>query len=186
MSETTRIFQAIEQGDAQAGEQLLPLVYDELRKLAAQRMSSEKPGHTLQPTALVHEVWLKLTGKENVRWDDQAHFFGAAAEAMRRILIDSARRKSAQRHGGGRKRVDFDGLDLAAPDADDKLLLVNDALTKFAAQDPVKAELVKLRYFGGMTTAEAAKVLNISAPTAERYWVFAKAWLHREITRASQ
>jgi RNA polymerase sigma factor (TIGR02999 family) len=182
MSDVTRILQAIEQGEPGAANELLPLVYEELRKLAAQRMAMENPGQTLQPTALVHEAWLRLTGDDNIRWDGRAHFFGAAAEAMRRILIDNARRKNARRHGGDQQRVDFQDFDAAAPDSDESLLAVNEALEKFAAQDPLKAELVKLRYFAGMTVDEAARVLRISLPTAHRYWVFAKAWLHREIT----
>ena len=183
MSDATRILQAIEQGEPGAANELLPLVYEELRKLAAQRMAMENPGQTLQPTALVHEAWLRLTGNDDIRWEGRAHFFGAAAEAMRRILIDNARRKNAQRHGGDQQRVDFQDFDAAAPDSDESLLAVSEALEKFAARDPVKAELVKLRYFAGMTVDEAARVLRISPPTAHRYWVFAKAWLHREITR---
>jgi len=183
MSDVTRIFQAIERGEPGAANELLPLVYEELRKLAAQRMAVENPGQTLQPTALVHEAWLRLAGNDNIRWDGRAHFFGAAAEAMRRILIDNARRKNARRHGGDQQRVDFQDFDAAAPDSDESLLAVNEALEKFAAHDPLKAELVKLRYFAGMTVEEAARVLRISPPTAHRYWVFAKAWLHREITR---
>jgi len=183
MSDATRILEAIEQGQPGAADELLPLVYEELRKLAAQRMAMENPGQTLQPTALVHEAWLRLVGNDNPQWEGRAHFFGAAAEAMRRILIDNARRKHARRHGGDLQRVDFQDFDAAAPDSDESLLAVNEALEKFAAQDPLKAELVKLRYFAGMTVEEAARVLRISPPTAHRYWVFAKAWLHREITR---
>jgi RNA polymerase sigma factor (TIGR02999 family) len=186
MSEATRILQAIEQGDTGAADELLPLVYEELRKLAAQRMAMENPGQTLQPTALVHEAWLRLTGNVNIRWEGRAHFFGAAAEAMRRILIDNARRKNARCHGGDQQRVDFQDFDAASPDSDESLLAVNEALEKFAAHDPLKAELVKLRYFAGMTVEEAARVLRISPPTAHRYWVFAKAWLHRELTRPAQ
>jgi RNA polymerase sigma factor (TIGR02999 family) len=182
MSEVTHILEAIERGEPGAANELLPLVYEELRKLAAQRMALENPRQTLQPTALVHEAWLRLTGDENTRWEGRAHFFGAAAEAMRRILIDNARRKNARRHGGDQQRVDFQDFDVAAPDPDEKLLAVNEALEKFAAHDPLKAELVKLRYFAGMTVDEAARVLRISPPTAHRYWVFARAWLYREIT----
>jgi RNA polymerase sigma factor (TIGR02999 family) len=181
MSDVTRILQALEQGNPQAADELLPLVYEELRKLAAARMARENPGHTLQPTALVHEAWLRLVGDENVRWDGRAHFFGAAAEAMRRILIDRARHRNARRHGGDLQRVDLEGMEIAAPDDDDQLLAVNEALEKLAAQDKLKAELVKLRYFAGLTIEEAAQVLRISEPTAKRYWTFAKAWLHREI-----
>ena len=183
MGEATRILGAIQKGDAQAADELLPLVYDELRKLAAAKMNLEAQEHTLQPTALVHEAWLALIGNDSVKWEGRAHFFGAAAEAMRRILIDNARRKNARRHGGDQQRVDFQDFDAAAPDSDESLLAVNEALEKFAAHDPLKAELVKLRYFAGMTVEEAARVLRISPPTAHRYWVFAKAWLHREITR---
>jgi RNA polymerase sigma factor (TIGR02999 family) len=171
----------MEQGDPKVAEELLPLVYEELRRLAAVRMARENPGHTLQPTALVHEAWLRLVGDENVRWDGRAHFFGAAAEAMRRILIDRARRRNARRHGGDQQRVDLPAVEIAAPDDDDQLLAVNEALEKLAAQDKPKAELVKLRYFAGLTIEEAAQVLRISEPTAKRHWTFAKAWLHREI-----
>jgi RNA polymerase sigma factor (TIGR02999 family) len=181
MSDITRILESIEHGDPRAADELLPLVYEELRKLAAARMAQENPGHTLQPTALVHEAWLRLVGDENVRWDGRAHFFGAAAEAMRRILIDRARRRNARRHGGDQQRVDFPAVEIAAPDDDDQILAVNEALEKLAAQDKLKAELVKLRYFAGLTIEEAAQVLRISEPTAKRYWTFAKAWLHREI-----
>ncbi len=181
MSDVTRILSAIENGDPQAADELLPLVYEELRKLATMRMARETPGHTLQPTALVHEAWLRLVGNKKTQWDGRAHFFGAAAEAMRRILVDRARRKNAIRHGAGQQRVDLQDANLAAPDDNEQLLAVNDALEKLAAQDKAKAELVKLRYFTGMTLEEAARILGISEPTAKRQWAFAKAWLHREI-----
>ena len=181
MSDVTRILSAIEHGDARAADELLPLVYEELRRLAAAKMAQEPAGHTLQPTALVHEAWLRLAGNEKAQWDGRAHFFAAAAEAMRRILVDRARRKSAIRHGAGQQRVDLQDADIAAPDDNEQLLAINDALEKLAAQDKAKAELVKLRYFAGMTLEEAAKVLGISEPTAKRQWTFAKAWLHREI-----
>ena len=181
MIEVTRILDAIQQGDPQAAEELLPLVYEELRKLAAHKMANEPPGQTLQPTALVHEAWLRLVGSENPKFEGRAHFFGAAAEAMRRILIDRARRKRAQRHGSGQQRVDFDDVEIASTTEDDQLLAINEALDKFAAQDQQKAELVKLRYFVGMTIEEAAQALGISEPTANRYWVYARAWLYREI-----
>jgi len=181
MSEVTRILEAIDRGDAQAAGELLPLVYGELRKLAASRLAGEAAGHTLQPTALVHEAWLKLTKDENRRWNGRSHFFAAAAEAMRRILVDSARRKRALRHGGGQQRIDIAEIVLAAPN-DSQVLAVNDALEKFAAVDSQKAELVKLRYFAGLTIDEAAGVLGISAPTAKRYWAYARAWLFEEIT----
>ncbi len=181
MSDVTRVLNAIERGDPVAADELLPLVYGELRKLAAQKMAHEAPGQTLQPTALVHEAWLRLTGNENVRWDGRAHFFAAAAEAMRRILIDNARRKQRLRHGGGQDRVDLQEVDIAAPADDEELLAVNEALEKLAARSPAKAELVKLRYFAGLTIEEAAEVLGISAPTAKRHWTYSRAWLYREI-----
>jgi RNA polymerase sigma factor (TIGR02999 family) len=185
VSDVTKILGAMEQGDRQAAAELLPLVYEELRKLAAAKMASENPGQTLQPTALVHEAWLRLVGDANRKWNDRTHFFAAAAEAMRRILVDNARRKRAQRHGGGQQRLEL--LDLAAPSApnDDQLLAVNDALDKFAALDPQKAELVKLRYFVGMTIEETSEALGISKATAKRHWDYAKAWLYEEI-RAQQ
>ena len=164
-----------------AAEALTPVVYGELRKLAASRLAGEAAGHTLQPTALVHEAWLKLTKDENRRWNGRSHFFAAAAEAMRRILVDSARRKRALRHGGGQQRIDIAEIVLAAPN-DSQILVVNDALEKFATVDRQKAELVKLRYFAGLTIDEAAGVLGISAPTAKRYWAYARAWLFEEIT----
>jgi RNA polymerase sigma factor (TIGR02999 family) len=181
VSDVTQILGAIQQGDPKAAGELLPLVYQELRRLAAFRMANESPGQTLQPTALVHEAWLRLVGNENQHWNGRAHFFGAAAEAMRRILIEKARRRSAQRHGGGLERVDVSMLDLAATHSDEQLFAVNEALDKLAAQNPGKAELVKLRYFVGMTIAEAADALGISEPTARRQWAFARAWLYREI-----
>jgi RNA polymerase sigma factor (TIGR02999 family) len=181
MSDITRILESIEHGNSLAADELLPLVYDELRKLAAARMARENPGQTLQPTALVHEAWLRLVGDETVRWDGRAHFFAAAAEAMRRILIDRARRRNARRHGGDQQRVDLSAVELAAPGDDVQLLAVNDALEKLAARDKIKSELVKLRYFAGLTIGEASQILGISEPTAKRYWTFAKAWLHREI-----
>ena len=159
--------------------QLLPLLYEELRKLAASRLANETPGQTLQPTALVHEAWLRLVGKDGqAQFKNRAHFFGAAAEAMRRILIENARRKSARRHGGGQQRVDLQELDIVAETADDELFAVNDALEKLAREDAPKAELVKLRYFVGLTIEEAAEILGISLRTAKRHWTFARAWLH--------
>ncbi len=182
MSQLTRIFDSIEHGDLKAADELLPLVYDELRKLAASKMARESPNQTLQPTALVHEAWLRLVGAENPPFANRAHFFSAAAEAMRRILIDRALSKRAIRHGGGQQRVDFELADeVRAPYPDDKLLAVNDALDKLAVQHKAEAELVKLRYFVGMTLEEAAAALNISARTADNYWAFARAWLYREI-----
>ncbi|HEY1490574.1 MAG TPA: sigma-70 family RNA polymerase sigma factor [Verrucomicrobiae bacterium] len=181
MSEVTRILQSMESGDAKGAEELLPLVYEELRKLAAAKMANESSTQTLQPTALVHEAWLRLTGNENVKWNGRAHFFGAAAEAMRRILIDNARRKRALRHGGDQKRVDLQDVDIAEAEKEDELLDMNDALVEFAAIDKQKAELVKLRYFIGLNVEEAAAILGVSVPTANRWWVFARAWLFEKI-----
>jgi RNA polymerase sigma factor (TIGR02999 family) len=181
LSDVTRILDSIEHGDPKAADELLPLVYGELRKLAASRMANEAPNQTLQPTALVHEAWLRLVGNDNPPFANRAHFFGAAAEAMRRILIDKARRKKAVRHGGDQQRVDFKGVEVAASGDEDELLAVNEALEKLAAQNKVEAELVKLRYFVGMTLEEAAEVLGISARTADNYWTHARAWLYREI-----
>jgi RNA polymerase sigma factor (TIGR02999 family) len=181
VSDVTRILVAIESGDPVAADELLPLVYHELRKLAAHKMANEAPGQTLQPTALVHEAYLRLVGKEDQQWHGRAHFFGAAAEAMRRILIDKARRKRAARHGGGQPHVDVAEVDIAAPADDDQLLAMNEALDRLAAKDKVKADLVKLRYFVGMTIEEAARILGISEPTAKRYWTYARAWLYAEI-----
>src|SRR6516162_8095903 len=181
VSDVTRILSAIEQGDAQAADKLLPLVYEELRKLAAQKMARESDTQTLQPTALVHEAWLRLVGKDNPKFANRAYFFAASAEAMRRILIDRARRKRALRHGGGQQRVDLEHVDLASPSDDDQLLVVNDALDKLAAHSKPEAELVKLRYFVGMTLAEAADALSISARTADNYWAHARAWLFHEL-----
>jgi RNA polymerase sigma factor (TIGR02999 family) len=183
MSDVTEILTAIDRGQARAGE-LLPLVYDELRKLAAARMAHESPGQTLQPTALVHEAWLRLVGDANPKFDGRAHFFAAAAEAMRRILIDNARRKRALRHGGGQARVDIQDIEIAAASREDELLAVHEALEKLAAEDTGLAELVKLRFFAGFTNKEAAELLGVSEPTVERRWAFAKAWLYRKIQSA--
>lgn len=181
MSEVTQVLNAIHQGDPRAAGQLLPLVYEELRKLATCKMANEAPGQTLQPTALVHEAWLRLGGGEDRTWDSRAHFFGAAAEAMRRILIENARRKRALRHGGGQARLDVQELEIASPSPDDQILAIDEALSKFAALDKDKAELVKLRYFAGMTIEEAAGVLGISEATAKRWWAYARAWLYAEV-----
>ncbi len=181
MSAVTHVLQAIEHGDTKAADELLPLVYEELRKLAARRMANESPGQTLQPTALVHEAWLRLVGSEQQTWQNRAHFFGAAAEAMRRILIDRARRKRALRHGGGQQRLDVQEVEIAANSDDDQLLAVNEALDQLALEDKPKAELVKLRYFVGLTIDEAAQLLGISAPTAKRWWAYARAWLYHQI-----
>ena len=184
ISDVTHILEAVEHGDLHAAQQLLPLVYDELRKLAAAKMARENSDQTLQPTALVHEAWLRLTGNENQKWNGRSHFFGAAAEAMRRILIDNARRKRAARHGGGQAKVNISEVEAAAAAKDDELLAVSDALEKLAARDKQKAELVKLRYFVGLTTEEAAEVLGVSVPTADRWWNFSRAWLFEEIKRS--
>lgn len=171
--------------DPYAGDRLLPLVYEELRRLAARKMSGENPGQTLQATALVHEAWLRLGGDQQRTWQNQSHFYAAAAEAMRRILIDNARRKGALRHGGDVVRVEFnfDELELVAGTDDDRLLALHEALDRLAAHDSVKAELVKLRFFAGLTLPEAAQALDLSEPTAKRYWAYARAWLFREITK---
>jgi len=181
MNEVTQILGAVSRGEAKAANELLSLVYEELRRLAAAKMASEAPGQTLQPTALVHEAWLRLTNDDKRKWNDRTHFFAAAAEAMRRILVDNARRKRTERHGGGQQRVELPELASAVMETDDKVLAVNEALEKFAVLDPQKAELVKLRYFVGMTLEQAAEALGISERTAKRYWAFARAWLHEEI-----
>jgi RNA polymerase sigma factor (TIGR02999 family) len=181
MSDVTRILTDIEQGDARATDELLPLVYQELRRLAAHKMAGERPGHTLQATALVHEAWLKLVDSPHQSWQNRAHFFGAAAEAMRRILIARARRKQTQRRGARAEHLDFDALEIASPAPDDQLLALNDALDRFAILEPQQAELVKLRYFVGMKIPEAAEVLGISEATAKRWWAYARAWLYHEI-----
>ena len=183
MSEVTRILNAIHEGDARAAGHLFPLVYQEMRAVAARMMAGEKPGQTLQATALVHEAWLRL-GTGDQRWKSRAHFFGVAAEAMRHILIDSARRKLAARHGGGQVRLDVDEVEIATGVPDDELLAVHDALDKLAAYDPRKAELVKLRYFAGFGIEEAAGILGMAVRTAEREWTFARTWLLREIQAA--
>ena len=177
----TQVLQAVGAGDAQAADKLLPLVYEELRRLAVHKMAGQAPGHTLQPTALVHEAWLRLAGNEAGRFAGRAHFFAAAAEAMRHILIDSARRKRAVRHGGGQVRVDIEHVEIASLVDDDELLAVHDALDKLAAEDAQKAELAKLRYFVGLSFEEAAEVLGISVATANRHWAYARAFLYEEI-----
>lgn len=181
MNDVTQMLAAVSRGEAKAANELLSLVYEELRRLAAVKMASEAPGQTLQATALVHEAWLRLTNDEKRQWNDRTHFFAAAAEAMRRILVDNARRKRAERHGGGQQRVEMSDIASAVSESDDKVLAVNEALEKFAALDPQKAEVVKLRYFVGMTIEQAADALGISERTAKRYWTFARAWLHEEI-----
>ncbi|MCP5528069.1 MAG: sigma-70 family RNA polymerase sigma factor [Verrucomicrobiales bacterium] len=188
MSEVTRLLDAVERGESQAAEELLPLVYEELRQLAAARMANEKPGQTLQPTALVHEAWLRLLGPDHApqSWEGRGHFFGAAAEAMRRILVDSARRKQRLKRGEGQHRIDLDSvpeLAIQGEDDDAALLLVDEALERLAARDPQKAEVVKLRYFAGLNHSEVARALNLSEKTVQRYWQFAKAWLCEDIER---
>ena len=182
MDEISQVLNALEKGDPHAAQQLLPLVYDELRKLAAQKLAGEKPGQTLQATALVHEAYLRLVGENEERhWDGRGHFFAAAAEAMRRILVESARRKRSRKHGGGLVRQDLDDLQLAAPELGEDLLALDEALNRLAEKDPIKAELVKLRHFAGLTVEQAAQALGISPTTANRYWAYARAWLHQEI-----
>jgi RNA polymerase sigma factor (TIGR02999 family) len=183
MSEVTRILTAIEKGEAAATSELLPLVYDELRRIAAHKMSAESAGHTLQPTALVHEAWMRLVGSEDRQWQNRAHFFGAAAEAMRRILVDHARRKLSQKRGSGLQPEELyeSALVLKAPP--DELLAVNEALDTLAKQDPEAAQLVKLRYFVGMTMEESAAAMNIATRTAERIWTYARVWLRNEIRK---
>jgi RNA polymerase sigma factor (TIGR02999 family) len=183
MSEVTRILSAIDHGDPDAAEQLLPLVYQELRKLAAQQLALEKPGQTFQATSLVHEAYLRLVDARDAQlWNSRAHFFGAAAEAMRRILIDNARRKRRPKYGGDRQRRELDEAQFAVDGPAEDLLALNDALDRLAAEEPVKAQLVKLRYFAGLSLAEAAECLNVSLPTAKRYWAVARAWLFAALT----
>jgi RNA polymerase sigma factor (TIGR02999 family) len=183
MSDVTRILNAIEQGDARAVDELLPLVYGELRLLAAQKLSQERPGQTLQATALVHEAYLRLVGSENQNWDSHGHFFAAAAESMRRILVDNARRKKSLKYGGDRQRIDINEVVLTDCNnaSSDYLIALDEALTKFSEKDRIKADLVKLRYFVGLTIEQTAKILDISDATAKRYWIYARAWLIREI-----
>ncbi len=184
MSEVTRLLDAIQHGDPQAAEDLLPLVYQELRQLAAAKMARENANHTLQPTALVHEAWLRIAGADGkAQFANRAQFFSSAAEAMRRLLVESSRRKAAAKRGGpARERVDVNDVEIAAPDADDRVLAVHEALEKFSAVEPQKAELVKLRYFAGLTNEQAAPLLGISEPTAKRWWAYARAWLQAEIS----
>jgi RNA polymerase sigma factor (TIGR02999 family) len=181
MSDATLLLTAVEKGDPTAAEQLLNLLYEELRRLATSKMAHEAPGQTLQPTALVHEAWLRLVGSKNPKFENRAHFFSAAAEAMRRILIDRARRRRTQRHGGKLERVDLEEQDVAAPAADDQLLAVNEIVDTLAKNHPVQAEVVKLRYFVGMTNEETAEALNISVATVKNYWTFARTWIFKEI-----
>jgi RNA polymerase sigma factor (TIGR02999 family) len=185
MNDVTGILNAIEQGDPHAAEQLLPLIYDELRRLAAEKLAAERPGQTLEATALVHEAYLRLVGvKTPQSWDSRGHFFAAAAEAMRRILIDHARRKRSQKRGGGLRRVELDGsAPVAAPEAPpaEDLLALDEALKQFESEEPLKARLVKLRYFAGLSLADAAAALGISPATAKRHWIYARSWLYGKI-----
>lgn len=179
MSDIALMLQAVARGERQASSDLLPLVYEELRQLAAARMAREAAGQTLQATALVHEAWLRLVGEGNRNWENRAHFFGAAAEAMRRILIENARRKSRLKRGGGQSRLDIDELELAETTPDDKILLIDEALERLRSADPDKAKIVVLKFFGGLTNQEVAQSLGITERTVERHWAFAKAWMFR-------
>ena len=186
MTDVTHILNAIEQGDAQAADELLPLVYEELRRLAAQKMSQELPGQTLQATALVHEAYIRLVGTEAQNWKSRTHFFASAAEAMRRILIENARRRKSLKRGGGYRRVELDDADIAVDDPSTSIIALDEALTKLAQKDRVVAELVKLRYFAGLTLEQVAEIQGISRRTAGSYWAYARAWLHREISKADE
>jgi len=183
MSNVTRILNAIEQGDARAVDELLPAVYQELRQLAAWKLSQERPGQTLQATALVHEAYIRLVGAEAQNWKSRGHFFAAAAEAMRRILIENARRKQSLKRGGDRQKVDIEDAGLAIEEPPEDLIVLDEALTNLAKEDSAAADVVKLRYFAGLTIEQAAEVLGVSSRTADRYWSYARAWLYREITR---
>ena len=185
MSEVTRILNAAQAGDPTAADQLLPLVYDELRRLATARMANEAAGHTLQPTALVHEAWLRLVGNDaSIKFGNRAYFFAAAAEAMRRILIERARRRATAKYGGNWRRVDLDKVEIAIDADEDTLLLVNESLEKLAKDHPDAAQIAKLRFFGGLTLEEAGQVLGVTERTAKRYWAFARAWLFDELSEA--
>lgn len=187
MSDVTRILEEIQQGDPRAAELLLPLVYDELRKLAAQRLAQEKPGQTLQAIALVHEAYLRLVDVQKAEhWNGRGHFFAAAAEAMRRILVERARRKGRLRHGGEFRRAEFLDEEVAAPDNDEQILLLDDALTRLAATRPQAAELVKLRFFAGLTLEQTAPLLSLSPRSTRRLWAFARAWLRRDMERSGE
>jgi len=183
MAELTQILQAVERGEENSSERLLPLVYDELRRLATIKMSRESEHQTLQPTALVHEAWLRLAAAEEAQWQNRGHFFAAAAEAMRRILIERARRRSRLKHGGGQVRLDIQELELADTTPDEKVLLINEALERFQTEDPEKARVVVLKFFGGLTNREVAESLNVTERTIERQWAYAKAWLFNAIRK---
>lgn len=186
MTDVTRIINAIEQGDAKAADELLPLVYEELRLLAAQKMARESPGHTLQATALVHEAYMRLVGSQDGNWNSRGHFFAAAAEAMRRILIENVRRKRRHKYGGDHRRVDIDDVALAIEGPSDDLIALDEALEKLSKKDKAKADLVKLRYFTRLSCAQAAKILGISRSTAHEHWAYARAWLHAEATNGNK
>ncbi len=183
MNDLTLVLQAVGRGERQASEELLPLVYEELRKLAAARMARESAGHTLQPTALVHEAWMRLVQDGSRTWENRAHFFGAAAEAMRRILIEKARRRARLKHGGGQERIELGNLDVAAAMPDEKILLMDEALEKLKVEDPEAAKVVVLKFFGGLTNDEIVPILGSSDRTVRRQWNFAKAWLYDCITK---
>jgi RNA polymerase sigma factor (TIGR02999 family) len=186
MSDVTRILEGLSQGDERAADRLLAVVYDELRHLAAHKLAQERPGQTLQPTALVHEAYLRLVGNGDARWENRGHFFAAAAEAMRRILVEAARRKARLKHGGGRQRLELDEADAVTMPGSTDLIALDEALEKLAREDRVKADLVKLRYFTGLTVEQAGEILGISRATADRYWAFARAWLYHEITKGDE
>jgi len=186
MDDITRVVAAVGRGESGAAEQLLPLVYEELRKLASQKLSREPAGHTLQATALVHEAYLRIAGSVDPLWNGRGHFFAAAAEAMRRILVEGARRKKAVKHGGGLQRHDTDTMAIAAPELDEDLVAIDAALDRLAVLDPVKAELVKLRYFAGLTIEQAAEALGISPATAKRYWAYSRVWLFQQVSGEAQ
>ena len=186
MADVTQILNAIEQGNTQAADELLPLVYEELRLLASQKLSQEPPGQTLQSTALVHEAYIRLVGEESQNWENRRHFFLAAAEAMRRILIDNARRKKSQKRGGNQQKVELDYIAVTDKNMPGELLELNEALNRLADHDPEVADLVKLRYFGGLTLEQAAKIKDISRRTAGRNWKYARLWLYREMTRTGE
>jgi RNA polymerase sigma factor (TIGR02999 family) len=187
MADVTQILSQIESGDPSAAEQLLPLVYEELRKLAAAKLANERPGQTLQATALVHEAYIRLVDVEKAEhWNSRGHFFGAAAEAMRRILVDQARKKRSQRQGGELQRHPVENVEIAAPEPSLDLLAVNEALERFEQMEKVAADLVKLRYYAGLTIPQAAEALGISSATADRYWAYARAWLHSELKKGGR